>query len=175
MKAGKEAETRIAFQVIHKPLRGKWFILWDWFEYLCDPVNNNFDYDQQFSALQASFSRSVFGGPTSYSLIKAAAKKHIPVTYLWDEGLFQYGYGKNMIQVSPPRLTSTPVDSDFTCRKDDCKAFYLNMVSVPDGEVVFDLEEALEAAGLLVTPWYVNPWWVIRALGSPRTSKMTRN
>lgn len=141
--------SRIAFQVIHKTTSWKVvYFVWDWFEYICDPDNNEFDYDTQFEQLQESFSRSVFGGPTSYSLIKAAAKKGIPVTYLWDEGLFQYGYGKNMIRgIATTFDSDSHVDSDFTCRKDDCKAF-LNEYGfpVPDGEVVYELEEAMEAA-----------------------------
>lgn len=145
----KEQGARIAFQVVHKTTSWKVvYFVWDWFEYICDPDNNDFDYDAQFSELQDSFNRSVFGGPTSYSLLKAAAKKHIPVTYLWDEGLFQYGYGKNMVRgIATTFDVDSHVDSDFTCRKDDCKAFLAEYgFPVPEGEVVFELEEAIEVA-----------------------------
>lgn len=145
----KENGARIAFQVVHKTTSWKVvYFVWDWFEYICDPDDNEFDYDTLFTELQESFSRSVFGGPTSYSLIKAAAKKSIPVTYLWDEGLFQYGYGKNMIRgIATTFDTDSHVDSDFTCRKDDCKAFLTEYgFPVPDGEVIYELEEAMEAA-----------------------------
>lgn len=145
----KDGVHRVAFHVIHKTTSWKVvYFVWDWFEYLCDPQANEFDFDTQFAALQESFSRSVFGGPTSYSLIKAAAKKGIPVTYLWDEGLFQYGYGKNMIRgIATTFDSDSHVDSDFTCRKDDCKAFMSEYgFPVPEGDVVYELEEALDAA-----------------------------
>lgn len=156
----KEAHSRIAFQVIHKTTSWKVvYFVWDWFEYLCDPDNNEFDYESQFLELQESFSRSVFGGPTSYSLIKAAAKKGIPVTYLWDEGLFQYGYGKHMIRgIATTFDSDSHVDSDFTCRKDDCKAFLTEYgFPVPEGEVIYELEEALDAAEEIGYPVVCKP------------------
>lgn len=152
--------ARIAFHVVHKTTSWKVvYFVWDWFEYICDPDNNDFNYDEQFTALQESFSRSVFGGPTSYSLIKAASKKGIPVTYLWDEGLFQYGYGKNMIRgIATTFDNDSHVDSDFTCRKDDCKAFLAEYgFPVPDGDVVFELEEALDAAEEIGYPVVCKP------------------
>ncbi len=156
----KDAYARIAFQVVHKTTSWKVvYFVWDWFEYICDPDNNEFDYDGQFAELQESFSRSVFGGPTSYSLIKAAAKKGIPVTYLWDEGLFQYGYGKKMIRgIATTFDNDSHVDSDFTCRKDDCKAFLSEYgFPVPDGEVVYELEEAMDAAEEIGYPVVCKP------------------
>jgi len=156
----KEQGARIAFQVIHKTTSWKVvYFVWDWFEYICDPENNDFNYDEQFFNLQNSFSRSVFGGPTSYSLLKAAAKKSIPVTYLWDEGVFQYGYGKNMIRgIATTFDTDSHVDSDFTCRKDDCKAFLAEYgFPVPEGEVVFELEDAIEVAEEIGYPVVCKP------------------
>lgn len=156
----ESSAARIAFQVVHKTTSWKVvYFVWDWFEYVCDPDNNDFDYDAQFAALQESFSRSVFGGPTSYSLIKAAAKKGIPVTYLWDEGLFQYGYGKSMIRgIATTFDSDSHVDSDFTCRKDDCKAFLMEYgFPVPEGEVVYELEEALDAADEIGYPVVCKP------------------
>lgn len=155
-----ETGARIAFQVVHKTTSWKVvYFVWDWFEYICNPENNDFDYDAQFAELQESFSRSVFGGPTSYSLIKAASKKHIPVTYLWDEGLFQYGYGKSMIRgIATTFDIDSHVDSDFTCRKDDCKAFLSEYgFPVPDGEVVYEFEEAVEAAEEIGYPVVCKP------------------
>ena len=156
----KDNGARIAFHVIHKTTSWKVvYFVWDWFEYICDPDNNDFDYDSQFQDLQESFSRSVFGGPTSYSLLKAAAKKNIPVTYLWDEGVFQYGYGKRMIRgIATTFDTDSHVDSDFTCRKDDCKAFLAEYgFPVPEGEVVYELEDAIEVAEAIGYPVVCKP------------------
>lgn len=152
--------SRISFQVVHKTTSWKVvYFVWDWFEYICNDQDNEFDFATQFAELQESFSRSVFGGPTSYSLIKAASKKGVPVTYLWDEGLFQYGYGKNMIRgIATTFDVDSHVDSDFTCRKDDCKAFLSEYgFPVPDGEVVYELEEALDAADEIGYPVVCKP------------------
>lgn len=156
----KEKHSRIAFQVIHKTTSWKVvYFVWDWFEYLCDPENNDFDFEIEFLELRESFSRSVFGGATSYSLIKSAAKKGIPVSYLWDEGLFQYGYGKKMIRgIGTTFDSDSHVDAQFTHRKDDCKAFLTEYgFPVPDGEVIYELEEALDAAEEIGYPVVCKP------------------
>ena len=152
--------ARIAFHVIHK--NTSWdvvYFVWDWFEYICNKRDNRFDYDAQFSELQDSFSSSVFGGPTTYSLIRAAFLKNIPVTYLWDEGLMQYGYGKNMVRGMATTFDSdSHLDSDLTTRKDDCKAFLSEYgFPVPEGDVVYDLEEALGVAAKIGYPVVCKP------------------
>jgi cyanophycin synthetase len=152
--------ARVAFHVIHK--KTSWdvvYFVWDWFEYICSPRDNDFDYDARFAELQESFSNSVFGGPTTYSLIRAAYLKHIPVTYLWDEGLVQYGYGKNMVRgMATTFCDDSHIDSDLTCRKDDCKAFLSEYgFPVPGGDVVYDLEDAFDAAEEIGYPVVCKP------------------
>ena len=47
-----------------------------------------------------------------------------PPTYLRAEGLIQYGYGRRQVRgVSTTFSTDSQLDSGFTTRKDDCKAF----------------------------------------------------
>ena len=57
-------------------------------------------------------------------MLRTAYLKGIPTFYLWDEGLMQYGLGKKLVRgVATTFDTDSHVDSDFTTRKDDCKAF----------------------------------------------------
>ena len=97
-----------------------------------------FDHAGRMAKLQAVFNRSPFGGPTTYALLSAAAARGIPTTYLRAEGLIQYGYGRRQVRgVSTTFSTDSQLDSGFTTRKDDCKAFLGRLgFPVPRGDVV---------------------------------------
>ena len=53
----------------------------DWFHCLED--GHKFDFDGEFKKLQADFDKTLYGGPTLYSLIEAALKRGIPVHYIF--------------------------------------------------------------------------------------------
>lgn len=149
---------RVALQTLHKGTqKGVVYFVWDWFEALNQ--GEAFDFDGRFVELQESFSNSVYGGPSTYSLIRAAHKRGIPTTYLWDEGLVQYGYGSRQVRGASTTFDrDSQLDSDFTTRKDDCKLFLEEYgYPVPTGEVVESLEEALDMAENIGYPVVIKP------------------
>src|SRR4028119_2285121 len=105
------------------------------------------------------FRRSVYGGPTVYALLHTAYDKGIPTFYLWDEGLMQYGYGKKQVRgIATTFDCDSHIDSDFTTRKDDCKAFLHTLgFPVPKGNIVVSREEAISVAKAIGYPVAVKP------------------
>lgn len=150
--------TRIAVQSLHeRTTREVVYFVWDWFEAMTQ--NEDIEFDEQMKNLQTRFRLSVYGGPTVYTLLRTAAAKGIPTFYLWDEGLMQYGYGKKQIRgVATTFDSDSHLDSDFTTRKDDCKAFLRTLgFPVPQGDIVISSEEALAAAEDIGYPVAVKP------------------
>lgn len=150
--------TRIAVQSLHaRTSRAIVYCVWDWFEAISK--RQKFSIDDQIEVLQSSFRRSVYGGPTVYALLKTADDLSIPTFYLWDEGLMQYGYGKRQVRGTATTFDSdSHLDSDFTTRKDDCKALLRTMgFPVPKGEIVFRVDEALTVAKRIGYPVAVKP------------------
>jgi cyanophycin synthetase len=146
-----------AVQSLHeRTTRGVLYFVWDWFE----AITQNEDIDfEQLSTLQNRFRLSVYGGPTVYALLRTAHKKGIPAFYLWEEGLMQYGYGKKQIRgVATTFDCDSHLDSDFTTRKDDCKAFLRTLgFPVPKGDIVVTEREALGVAREIGYPVAVKP------------------
>ncbi|MBD2259766.1 cyanophycin synthetase [Pseudanabaena sp. FACHB-2040] len=149
---------RIAVQTLHaKTSRALIYDVWDWFEAIAR--GQFFALEDQIRTLQQQFRRSVYGGPTVYALLRTADALGIPAFYLWDEGLMQYGYGKNQVRgIATTFDPDSHLDSDFTTRKDDCKAFLDTLgFPVPQGDIVYTLEEALSAAARIRYPVAVKP------------------
>jgi cyanophycin synthetase len=150
--------VRIAIQSLHaRTSRAVVYFVWDWFEAMTQ--GQDIVFEQQLQNLQNLFRQSVYGGPTVYALLRTSDKKEIPTFYLWDEGLMQYGYGKKQIRgVATTFDCDSHLDSDFTTRKDDCKAFLSNLgFPVPKGDIVTSREEALSAAREIGYPIAVKP------------------
>ncbi|MFZ1430006.1 MAG: hypothetical protein WAS21_24950, partial [Geminicoccaceae bacterium] len=154
----RERYSRIAVQAIDRRTQHRVvYFVWDWLEAIGQ--GEPFAYDRRMADLQQEFKRSPYGGPTTYALLSAAEARDIPTFYLRDEGLMQYGYGRHQVRgVSTTFSTDSQLDSDFTTRKDDCKAF-LNRLGfpVPQGDVVTDLAEAEAAALEIGYPVAVKP------------------
>lgn len=153
-----DSHYRIAVQALHgRTSRSVIYAVWDWFEAINQ--EQKFYLDDQIEVLQAMFRQSVYGGPTVYALMRTAQEQGIPTFYLWDEGLMQYGYGKHQVRgVATTFDRDSHLDSDFTTRKDDCKAFLHTWgFPVPQGSVVFTPEEALTAARKVGYPVAVKP------------------
>ncbi|HYE00226.1 MAG TPA: cyanophycin synthetase [Alphaproteobacteria bacterium] len=149
---------RIAIQALHRNTgRDAIYLAWDWLEAMLQ--GEPFDFEAQFAALQHGFSRSVFGGPTTYALLRAAYLHGIPYFYLWDESMVQYGYGRKQVRGAATTFDRDGhLDSDFTTRKDDCKTFLDNLgFPVPRGDVVGTLEEAQQVAEEIGYPVVVKP------------------
>ncbi|MBW4419152.1 MAG: cyanophycin synthetase [Myxacorys californica WJT36-NPBG1] len=149
---------QIAVQALHRRTsRAIIYSVWDWFEAITQ--DKRFWIEDQIEELQASFRQSVYGGPTVYALLKTAEEHGIPTFYLWDEGLMQYGYGRKQVRgIATTFDGDSHLDSDFTTRKDDCKAFLSTLgFPVPQGRIVVDLDEALTAADRIGYPVAVKP------------------
>lgn len=130
---------------------------WDWLEAITEDLD--FDFQGKLQRLQELFRRSVYGGPTVYSILKTAYSRGVPSFYLPDEGLLQYGYGKYQVRgVATTFTLDSQLDSDFTTRKDDCKTFLANCgFPVPKGKIVRTLAEAKEAIKSVPYPVAVKP------------------
>ncbi|MGA7932452.1 MAG: cyanophycin synthetase, partial [Kovacikia sp.] len=150
--------TRIAVQTLHaRTGRAIVYCVWDWFEAITQ--NHRFQISDHIEVLQRLFRDSVYGGPTVYALLKTAQSQGIPTFYLWDEGLMQYGYGKKQVRgIATTFDSDSHLDSDFTTRKDDCKAFLGTLgFPVPRGNIVYSLGEAIIEAKRIGYPVAVKP------------------
>ncbi|MBD2678175.1 MULTISPECIES: acetate--CoA ligase family protein [Nostoc] len=150
--------TRIGIESLHeRTTREVVYFVWDWFEAITQ--DEDFDFEDQLVRLQSRFRASVYGGPTVYALLRTAYEKGIPAFYLWEEGLMQYGMGKKHVRgVATTFNRDSHLDSEFTTRKDDCKAFLKTLgFPVPEGEIVFSEKEAFAAARQIGYPVAVKP------------------
>ena len=149
---------KISVQSLHeRTTRSVLYFVWDWFEAITQ--KEDIAFEEQMRSLQNRFRQSVYGGPTVYTLLRTAYEKGIPSFYLWEEGLMQYGYGKKQVRgVATTFDCDAHLDSDFTTRKDDCKAF-LNTLGfpVPQGGIVATEREALGVAREIGYPVAVKP------------------
>jgi cyanophycin synthetase len=150
--------AKISVQSLHeRTTRSVLYFVWDWFEAITQ--KEEVVFEEQMRSLQNRFRQSVYGGPTVYTLLRTAYEKGIPNFYLWEEGLMQYGYGKKQVRgVATTFHCDAHLDSDFTTRKDDCKAF-LNTLGfpVPEGDIVTTEREALGVAREIGYPVAVKP------------------
>ncbi|MDF5706461.1 MAG: acetate--CoA ligase family protein [Nostoc sp. S4] len=150
--------TRISVESLHeRTTREVVYFVWDWFEAITE--DEDFDFEERLVKLQSRFRTSVFGGPTIYALLRTAYEKGIPAFYLWEEGLMQYGLGRKHVRgVATTFNCDSHLDSEFTTRKDDCKAFLKTLgFPVPEGDIVFSEKEALAAAKEIGYPVAVKP------------------
>jgi cyanophycin synthetase len=149
---------KIGVQSLHeRTTRSILYFVWDWFEAITQ--KEDIVFEEQMRSLQNRFRQSVYGGPTVYTLLRTAYEKGIPTFYLWEEGLMQYGYGKKQVRgVATTFDCDAHLDSDFSTRKDDCKAF-LNTLGfpVPQGDIVTTEREALGVAREIGYPVAVKP------------------
>lgn len=158
LKPLSQERARIAVQTLHaRTSHAIVYCVWDWFEAISK--DERFLIDDQIKDMQTLFRRSVYGGPTVYALLKTADQLNIPTFYLWDEGLMQYGYGKHQVRGSATTFDAdSHLDSDFTTRKDDCKAMLKTLgFPVPKGEIVDRVSDAISVARRIGYPVAVKP------------------
>ena len=149
---------RIAIESLHEyTTHAVIYTVWDWLEAIT--AAQPFDIDAQIESLQNSFRKSIYGGPTNYALLRTAYEKGIPTSYLWDERLIQYGYGRQQVRgFSTTFDQDSHLDSDFTTQKDECKAFLQTLgFPVPNGDVAYSPEEAIAIAEEIGYPVVVKP------------------
>ncbi|AKG20836.1 ATP-binding protein [Calothrix sp. 336/3] len=150
--------NKIAVQTLHTTTtRAVIYCVWDWFEAMNQDEQINIG--EQIQILQNKFRQSVYGGPTNYALLRAANHKNIPTSYLWEEGVTQYGYGKKQVRGTATTFDcDSHLDSDFTTRKDDCKEFLKTLgFPVPEGEIVTSLRKAFTVATNIGYPVAIKP------------------
>lgn len=150
--------VRISVQSLYeRTTREVVYFVWDWFETITQ--KEDFLFDEQLVRLQRRFRQSVYGGPTVYALLRTAYEKGIPTFYLWEEGLMQYGFGKKQVRgVATTFNCDSHLDSEFTTRKDDCKAFLKSLgFPVPKGDIVISEKGALAVAREIGYPVAVKP------------------
>lgn len=149
---------RLALQSLHdETSRGVVDLVQEWLEAITQ--NQTYNIPREIARLQETFRDSAYGGPTLYSLLQTAYHKGIPFFDLPEERLMQYGYGKYQVRgVSTTFELDSQLDSDFTTLKDDCKAFLSNCgFPVPQGKIVYTLNEALDAVQAIGYPVAVKP------------------
>jgi len=116
-------------------------------------------FDEQFQKLQANFDKTLYGGPTLYSIVHAAYRARVPMFYLPLENQYQWGYGIRQRRGRSTTISTDGIkDTEFTCFKDIVKDF-LDAAGfpVPRGGVFTRLESALEYAEKLSFPLVVKP------------------
>lgn len=133
------------------------YLVSDWFR----AMNNDivFDFGKEFAKLQAQFDKTLFGGPTLYSLIEAGVKLDIPVVYLFEENQFMWGYGKKQLRGRSTTFHTDGIkDTEFTMYKDMVGDF-LEMCGfpTPQGKNCFEEEEVVAEALKLGFPVVVKP------------------
>jgi len=128
-----------------------------WFEAMTQ--NSKFDFDKEFEVLQDTFNKTLYGGPTIYSLVEAGIKKDIPVHYLYEENSLQWGYGHKQQRGRSTIFHSDGIkDTEFTTYKDMMGEFLeLCNFPTPKGDNCFTEEEIQETVEKLGFPVVIKP------------------
>lgn len=122
-------------------------------------TNTEFDFETPFKMLEQAFDRTLYGGPTAYSLVEAGLKRGIPLFYFEGERQIQWGYGRKQVRGRSTVLSSDSIkDTEFTTFKDDVKDFLaLFGFPTPGGNTCRTEERALVEAQLLGYPVVAKP------------------
>lgn len=133
------------------------FLVSDWFRAISQ--DKEFDFQKEFIKLQAEFDKTLFGGPTLYSLIEAGVKLGIPVTYMFEENQFQWGYGKKQLRGRSTTFHNDGIkDTEFTMFKDMVGDFLeLCGFPTPTGKNCYEEEEILAESIKLGYPVVIKP------------------
>lgn len=148
----------IAVEYLDKPVtKAAVYILSDWFQAIEE--GQSYDIKREFEMLQSRFDKTLFGGPTLYSLIEAGVKLQIPVFYLYEENQFQWGYGVKQLRGRSTTYHNDGIkDTEFTMFKDMVGEF-LEMCGfpTPKGVNCFCEEEAVAEALKIGFPVVLKP------------------
>lgn len=129
----------------------------DWFNKSAD--GEWYDFKAAFIHLQGEFDKTLYGGPTIYSLVEAGYRLNIPVVYLFEENQFQWGYGKKQLRGRSTTFHNDGIkDTEFTMYKDMVGEF-LEMCGLPTptGINCFEEDQVVEEAKKLGFPCVVKP------------------
>jgi len=133
------------------------YLVSDWFRAMSN--DRDFDIVKEFTKLQAMFDKSLYGGPTLYSLIEAGVKMNIPVIYLFEENEFMWGYGKKQLRGRSTTFHTDGIkDTEFTMFKDMVADFLMLCgFPTPQGKNCYEEEEIVKEALKLGFPCVVKP------------------
>ena len=129
----------------------------EWFRSIS--ANKEFDFQAKFLKLQAAFDKTLFGGPTIYSLVEAGFKLNIPVFYLFEENEFQWGYCKKQLRGRSTTFSTDGIkDTEFTMYKDMVGDFLMMCgFPTPTGTNCMEEEKVVKEALKLGFPVVVKP------------------
>ncbi|MBM7616279.1 cyanophycin synthetase [Alkaliphilus hydrothermalis] len=98
-------------------------------------------------------------GPSTAAIVEEARKKNIPVSRLDDCSLVQLGYGKHARKIEATITDRTScIAVDIACDKELTKKILSNFnIPVPEGRVVMEREEAIQAAEWVGYPVVIKP------------------
>lgn len=133
------------------------YMLSQWFKAMND--NKPFIIAEEWIKQQAAFDKSLLGGPTIYSLVEAGLKRGIPVSFLFEENQFMWGYGRKQLRGRSTTFHTDGIkDTEFTMYKDMCGDF-LEMCGfpTPTGKNCFKEDEIVDEAKKLGFPVVVKP------------------
>ncbi|MEI7596092.1 MAG: acetate--CoA ligase family protein [Bacteroidota bacterium] len=154
----EEDEYIVAVEYLDKKIaKEAVFLVSDWFKAMS--LKKTMDFQKEFIALQADFDKTLFGGPTLYSLVEAGLKRQIPVVYLWEENQFMWGYGVKQLRGRSTTFHTDGIkDTEFTMFKDMCADFLMKCgFPTPSGVNCFTEEDALNEAHNHKWPVVVKP------------------
>ncbi len=151
-------EFVVAIEYLDKDIAedAAWLVA-DWFYAISH--DKEFDFSSEWLKLQSAFDKTLFGGPTLYSLVEAGLKRNIPVFYLFEENQFQWGYGCKQLRGRSTTFHNDGIkDTEFTQFKDMCGEF-LDMCGfpTPKGFNTFTEDDAIAAAEKIGYPCVVKP------------------
>lgn len=134
------------------------YLVSDWFIAM-NGIDSSFNFRKEFTTLQGKFDKTLYGGPTIYSLIEGGVKRGIPVHYLYEENQFQWGYGKKQRRGRSTIFHTDGIkDTEFTTYKDMVGDFLeLCGFPTPKGTNCFTEEEIIAEAEELGWPVVVKP------------------
>ncbi|MCU0611342.1 MAG: cyanophycin synthetase, partial [Candidatus Eisenbacteria bacterium] len=120
---------------------------------------SDYPFEREFKRLQHGFDRSLFGGPTIYSIVEAGLCNGIPMAYLPHENVFQWGYGRRQVRGRSTTMSLDGIkDTEFTCFKDMVKHFLADMgLPTPRGSVCHEVAQALRVADDIGYPLVIKP------------------
>ncbi|MCX7955065.1 MAG: acetate--CoA ligase family protein [Bacteroidales bacterium] len=134
------------------------YLVSDWF-YALSYKDGEFDFVGKWQELQQKFDRTLYGGPTLYSLIEAGLKRNIPIIYLYEENQFMWGYGKKQLRGRSTTFHNDGIkDTEFTMYKDMVGEFLEKCgFPTPKSFNCFTEKEVLDAVKKLGFPLVIKP------------------
>lgn len=133
------------------------YLVSDWFYAISN--DRDFNFTKKWIDLQAKFDKTIYGGPTIYSLVEAGLKRNIPVIYLYEENQFMWGYGKKQLRGRSTTFHNDGIkDTEFTMFKDMVGDFLVKCgFPTPQGTNCYTEEEVIDAVHKLSFPVVVKP------------------